>query len=547
MRVIAALPSVGLAVGLASLGLIACSGVKSALDADLGGSGPDASDAIDASGMIDASRTGIPDASFQETDVFVPTMDAPPLPVDVPPTQPDAAQPDAGDLVTGTYIDRYTDNMGTHDAPQDLEHIVSALVPDGNGGFRTIIGTGHPDGTFEIANVPHTLFYARVGGYTVVTSERVLDLGIDITARRGQLFAQSPDTKLSFDISGLGSSMDYIMFSSVNEPDVALKDENYGGTTGHFVDTISWQNLPLVDATAGDTLDVLDLTRATGGANPSLMYVHLGNRFVADPFTMFDGQTTMITGAFTPETQDRTSTVDWRRSQFDALKTSVNPAAENVFPHFFQIAAGPPAFPDHAVAYLALFAFQFDTGITDENYGTVTYADPYPASWPVYNYAESDFKVSYTAAGATNPLKLTAQVIASTNVDANPVPIVPVVGPVTAPKVAGMDAFQPQSGVGLSPVISWTAPAVGTASGYTIYVCELDASGADSSYVCVAEYVTEAGQTSFQVLPNQLETGKTYFAIITAHYLPNLGFAQHPFRFSLPWGKADVYTATFTP
>ncbi len=453
-----------------------------------------------------------------------------------------------GTEVIGSYIDIYTYSAGVMNAPQDLRNEVSALIPDGNGGFREIIGTGLADGTFTIPNVPLGLFYARIGSYTVVTSARVLDVGRDIAGSPNELTAQSPSSDLSFNIGNLAAPDDYIMFSSLNDPDVAFADLNYDGTTGSFVDTFQWQNLPLIDGASGDRLDVRDLTRATTNG---FTYVHAFNWLQSAAFTMIDGQTTTVAGTFAPLALDQTTTINWDRSRFDALRLDVNPRATNVFPHFLEIATGPPAYPSHAIAYLAMFAFTYDTGTTDEDYGPVTYSDPYPADWPVYNDAESDFDVTYSlpgASGASGPLVMKAVIGSAAGTDASlGQAIVPQVSPPTAPMVNGMSAFSPLTNVGLTPVISWSAPEFGQASGYSVYVCGLALAGMETTYSCVAEFVTNG--TSFQVLPGLLAAGTEYFAIITAHYLPSMVYDQHPFRFSLPFGSAghvhrDVHALT---
>jgi hypothetical protein len=49
-----------------------------------------------------------------------------------------------------------------------------------------------------------------------------------------------------------------------------------------------------------------------------------------------------------------------------------------------------------------------------------------------------------------------------------PDPVVPQLGPPLAPLINGKDAFQFQAGVGAQPVISWSPPALGTASKYLL-------------------------------------------------------------------------------
>lgn len=73
------------------------------------------------------------------------------------------------------------------------------------------------------------------------------------------------------------------------------------------------------------------------------------------------------------------------------------------------------------------------------------------------------------APGATQPTDFLQAATVFSFVPMSPAPtdpIAPVLGPPTAPLLNGVDAFVPQSGVGLQPTFSWSPPNLGTATSY---------------------------------------------------------------------------------
>jgi hypothetical protein len=78
----------------------------------------------------------------------------------------------------------------------------------------------------------------------------------------------------------------------------------------------------------------------------------------------------------------------------------------------------------------------------------------------------------------------------------------------------GGSAFSDRGGVGTTPLLRWTAPAIGTPAGYVVRVIRLDNVGGATRGTFVGAIATTA--TSLRLPPGLLEHGKTYFASIDA-------------------------------
>ena len=123
-------------------------------------------------------------------------------------------------------------------------------------------------------------------------------------------------------------------------------------------------------------------------------------------------------------------------------------------------------------------------------------------------------------------------------------PIVPVLGPVTAPGVGGLDATSNVTApVGLQPVISWAQPNLGTATHYVVAIVEVE--NAAGPYEILSAVVL--GSLSFKIPPGFLKAGYTYFARVTANNAPWVVLDGNPLATGAPTFSVDRVTGTFTP
>jgi hypothetical protein len=116
---------------------------------------------------------------------------------------------------------------------------------------------------------------------------------------------------------------------------------------------------------------------------------------------------------------------------------------------------------------------------------------------------------------------------------------------VQAPAINGLSLFTPQTGVGITPSLSWSAPATGAPTSYRVTIYRLYVSGTASATSPVATWAVSS--TSVTVPAGVLAAGQTYFAELTAFVQSPDTFSTAPNRTSNVWNQATALTATFMP
>src|SRR5215831_12416797 len=245
---------------------------------------------------------------------------------------------------------------------------------------------------------------------------------------------------------------------------------------------------------------------------------------------------------------------DVRGSEFAALAPEVNPTARPTQWSLGNLAFSVLAVP-HSVQYpdrptsstSSLFYFQSLTPTsTDFDYGTFNYPQFHDPLWTEYRQLSYCFDVTVRAPGAKEPLELqcTGQVFAAVPMSPPPEdPIAPVLGPPTKPLINGEDAFAPQAGVGLRPVISWSPPDLGTATSYAVSIGSLSPRE-EGEHIPISAKVFG---TSFHVPPGFLRPGHIYVASISA-LQADFDEPDHPiYRSGTPQNQTDCLIGAFTP
>src|SRR5262249_17979223 len=123
--------------------------------------------------------------------------------------------------------------------------------------------------------------------------------------------------------------------------------------------------------------------------------------------------------------------------------------------------------------------------------------------------------------------------------------IAPVISPVRAVRINGMEFDAPRTGVGASPVITWEAPSIGTTTDYVVRVHAVDPSVDGVSVRTIAALYTKS--TSLQIPASVLGGGSSYVLTITAVSAPGADLSTRPFIASVPFASADYVTAQLTP
>jgi hypothetical protein len=109
--------------------------------------------------------------------------------------------------VTGTWVLTYWTSNGAINVPFDISKApapLTALIPQPDGSFQTVQGTGTADGTFSISNVPGGYFWLQIGRSAYWTSSSTMDLGLDFnSAAPISAAVNTTTTTMHFNLSGL--------------------------------------------------------------------------------------------------------------------------------------------------------------------------------------------------------------------------------------------------------------------------------------------------------------------------------------------------------
>ena len=478
----------------------------------------------------------------------------------VPPAPAPAAAPATAPqlrIVVGLRSTTYHLDTSTTLHPFDLTaYPIQALVPNTSGGFDTLTGVGHGDGTFSIENVPEGYYWLRFGSTYVWTSASFVDWSFDAFGRADGVYPATSPTNLSLTLANLnawqgqdelamevpnqGTALSLPLASADITNPPSLGATALSGFTINFAGSAI--SFPLLDASKGDQAYLNQLTTRPAGSET---YRALAKSYVAPATTMTDGVATNLSGGFLDIAQTSTLRLNWQRSAFAAFAPSINPTAVPSGNYFFTY-----AYPLSSTYGLPFNAFQLldytGTGTGDIDFGDLPYGNPFPSPWSVAAETYQGFDVSYLAPGATTPVVLTRYSYqATTALPTATAPVKPLLGPVQAPKINGKDLFSNQVSVGTTPVLSWGSPLVGPASGYVVTCYRLFASGSTSSLQAVGRFRTRT--SSIQIPSGILTAGNTYVITIASLRATGVDISSTPFRTPLPYAFTTLRSAIVAP
>lgn len=484
-----------------------------------------------------------------------------------------------GAFETTHWLDDGSKNT-VREAPRNDTALKAILVPDGSaGGYRRIPVSVDASQAFSVPGVPAGSYFAQLdtpifppccGGdrmavavATTLIEQRadVLDFGRVTAARADVAFYDYGTLPVSgrlqqFNLSGLNpwasgdkmrvASVQALSYSSVSfSPPPAAGAIGYDGATW-----ITGEGLP--DASKGDSVYVYQRSAVTVGSGDTAASVGAASRFVRrTDLTAVPGGTVAVDVALAAVPQTGTIHVDARYSQFAALRAQVHPGAS---PSGIHPAVSIVAVP-RSITYPEMPSFEATSPFVlqnlaaidrDVDYGSLTYGEFLDASWKSYRDVFYAFDVNPPA---PNGFVLHSPVIGTIRSDVllseADGPIVPVVGPPTAPRIEGRDAFASQTGVGLQPTFSWSPPTLGSATSYQILI-ERQSEPADGEMQQLAIILYSGSE--FRIPSGFLKPGAVYSVILTARSAPwDVGVVHPPFRTGVPFHSADCVLGLFSP
>ena len=431
--------------------------------------------------------------------------------------------------VTGTQLELCPIGKGLAGLAPDLPNtIIQAWVADPTEptGFRLHPGIGHSDGTFEILGVPDGVHYLlQLGSQFFVTDQKQINANFLSTGRCAPQFTFTP-VPVTFAVTNMSpfGTLDSVgVFSFSNaESEGAIQGINTADTS--VSTTFNWTNdLPV--AALGDDITLLHShadVQQDDTAKTVRQFDHIVDVFTRQDIGLTDGPAT-VSGAFTPTT---TATVP---IVIDAAPYVAPYQAESAPNNFnVELNAGPfsPA-PLGGGDLGGISVFDANLAAASLN-DTITYADPFPASWQRAVLASGNLIRFYAVGGTMPPFFVSTggeQQIAYTG---TPAPtFAPMIPPATGLKINGVDVNQGRAIQfdSKSPIkLSWQAAA--GASLYTVIVWQVNVGTTVPTFTGNFIGNITTPETSVVVPASLLITNRFYAFEIVASDQPGSGYAS---------------------
>jgi len=304
----------------------------------------------------------------------------------------------------------------------------------------------------------------------------------------------------------------------------------------------------LPDAAKGDVTYLYQRSTRPIGAGATAGVARVASRFQRlDGLTVRSGSPTAVQAALADAPQTGSIRADLRNAQFAALLPQVNALATPNFqaggvsvlavPHSLDF----PDMPDDATSSLLWVQGPATTNV---DYGDVGYGQFLGSAWRETRYIVYLIDVNLPVPGNTATYPASA-VLESFVAAPDTTPVAPALGPPRSVQINGKDASVPQSSVGLSPLISWSPPALGTATSYVarIELVNLGPATPGLQQLWISVY----SGTSVQVPAGFLQSGRQYVLTVAANSAPWDALDRPPFRTGTPFHTADCVSAIFTP
>ncbi|HZN91382.1 MAG TPA: invasin domain 3-containing protein, partial [Myxococcales bacterium] len=337
--------------------------------------------------------------------------------------------------ITGTRIAHHVlDDGGIVNVPQDISAaVIGAYSPNDAGSYTFIPGTGTAAGTFQIPNVPVGSYYLRFNNDYVDTSARVVDLGFHVQGRpnvaqadagtfqQHALTGMSPWFFDSFwfeeDDLQMYSSGANVWFSPLEGFETAGQAITPGATTFDQLtdyDLIAQNGVVprLVNASRGDRTYITQLTTRDAGflvddAGTTLAwnaYRGLERSFGPAALTVADGQTTTVSGSFSPVPQ-QTLPMNWLIEEstpgsFGSFRTAIHPNTRtDSIQHGLFVSVLPfgnsYGFYGSAPDLLSMNLFDGTFSPQEDQSIAFQHGDPFPPSWSRFAEEFTFFFVTY--------------------------------------------------------------------------------------------------------------------------------------------------------
>jgi hypothetical protein len=452
----------------------------------------------------------------------------------------------------------------------------AALIPRSDGSFARLLGASNPDGTFSIPHVPAGYYWLGFSPNTSFwTSSSNFDAGQDFVdtepsaatqstttiavtltgadpIQQGDLFTTSSDvfgvplpfaagvavgaTTISFALpinSNLDFSQVHNLFFSQYEPVTS------GGFSGAALgSSLTQSNVTLTNGAVNSVGGAL----STSPKNSIPLSIK-GTEWVSNFQNTAPNPPTLVLTDYSvgvqPFVQGRIA-----NSHFAGLNPSFTllapiPVSSTLVS--FAAPIGSFCTGSSGPTSIRLPDFGIPPITTDQDFGSLSYGDPYPSSWI------REFQICQEAAveiPRPNSTVTDTFLVTADQTTALPIaPVVPLIGPVQSPTINGSSLFQSSALNTTALNFAWTPPSGTTPNGYYLTVFSLGALPTGAvQYIFVGRFGTAKNTLT---LPPVI-AGNTYVFVITAQINAGANIETSPYRSQLPIAHTSVVSAPVT-
>lgn len=452
----------------------------------------------------------------------------------------------------------------------------AALVPQSDGSLQRLQGAANPDGSFSIPNVPAGYYWLQINpnaNYWTQTSD--FDFGQDAIGRLLSISSQI-STTFSFSISGLQPSG--------QTGDILYPQSDFRGfLLPYFTlqpNTTTFNGIVSVNSNIDwSKIDTLYLSEYLLGTMGNFNGYVLGPTQTLTGLTFTNGGTNSIVGTLSLNSSAASVPLDISGSAWATSASSAGPGTPT--PAFSDFAAfvqpyvndrlaaptsplllGPdlallrPAAPTtNSIPFPSSYGCELSVQalnnlpplnlgvapiITDVDYGTLPYNDPYPSNWlRMFQYCQ------VSAVSFPRPNSTVTDTFYVTNKQTTALPsgpVAPILSPVQSPLLNGASLFKSATLNSTNVTISWAPPATGQPYGYTVEVYQLvTLSTGATGYATAGIYGT--AKTSLTI--PFISPSNTYVFAILAASDASANIEKNPLRHKIPFAESGIVSAPF--
>jgi hypothetical protein len=489
-----------------------------------------------------------------------------------------------------SWVDTFWTANGPTAVPLDWTRVpgpadeVAALVPQADGSLLTLKGSGNADGTFAIPNVPGGHYWLHVAPLAIYwTSSSTFDFGGDTVGARLRATSGSQKTILNVSATGLDPVQAGDWFAFVTDEPLLDLEERAFGAPGSTTFQLGAQISGNVDFSQASSAFLMQYEPVSLGSFNGLT---LGPELTLPNPAIQNGTTNNLGGNLNASAPS-SFPLSINGSRWVPLFAAASPTAATPIGSVLTVSAQPfvagrlarpltsvlgPDLPLVSPVSVSGLPFVLSSAmsscantsgasfislvpglpvepitsqppiLTDENFGTLQYGDPFPVTWMrFFSFCQKGtVAVPLPNSTATTPFVL----VYGQNTALPTAAVAPLISAVQNPTINGASLLT-ASTINTTPItLTWSAPSGTKPFGYTVQLfVPLTPPNGTMRYFPSEKF--SAAETSM-TLPVTLKAGQIFVVMITALVDGQANMESSPRRSGLPTAYASMVSAPIT-